>query len=386
MRKFDEDYIRERSIRLFDELHVMFYDKIELLTEQAAQGDAIAQYKLGDIYYFGEESLFGYAKKDMKKANYWYSKAVESFTKLAKQGNTKAMYYLSQIFWSPRARAHTEVSIWKREDDILKGKNLLFMAAEQGNAGAQYALGRYQKYGELEKWPYQGAHRVGGNKKSAHAWFMAAAQQGHEGAQCELGLNYISGKGVAKNLEQGIYWLTKAAEQRNSGAQYSLGCNYVNEKEIRDLEKARYWFNKVEEGFYCFEEAQKALAQLDKGAKSIKNEYNKGNCYVATCVYGSYDCPEVWTLRRFRDNILSSSWFGRCFINIYYTIGPKVVNLFGNTKWFNGLWKPILDKFVRKLQNRGIDSSPYSDVSFQHDAEKNISPSSYRRKNYEQFG
>lgn len=24
-------------------------------------------------------------------------------------------------------------------------------------------------------------------------------------------------------------------------------------------------------------------------------------CYIATSVYGSYDCPEVWTLRRFRD-------------------------------------------------------------------------------------
>ena len=28
---------------------------------------------------------------------------------------------------------------------------------------------------------------------------------------------------------------------------------------------------------------------------------SSGPCYVATAVYGSYDCPEVWTLRRFRD-------------------------------------------------------------------------------------
>ena len=40
-----------------------------------------------------------------------------------------------------------------------------------------------------------------------------------------------------------------------------------------------------------------------------------GGCYVATCVYGSYDCPQVWTLRRFRDDTLGSTWYGRAFSN-----------------------------------------------------------------------
>ena len=30
-------------------------------------------------------------------------------------------------------------------------------------------------------------------------------------------------------------------------------------------------------------------------------ETSSGGCYVATAVYGSYDCPEVWVLRRYRD-------------------------------------------------------------------------------------
>ena len=41
-----------------------------------------------------------------------------------------------------------------------------------------------------------------------------------------------------------------------------------------------------------------------------------GGCYVATAVYGSYDCPQVWTLRRFRDYTLAGSWYGRTFIHI----------------------------------------------------------------------
>ena len=34
---------------------------------------------------------------------------------------------------------------------------------------------------------------------------------------------------------------------------------------------------------------------------------NSGGCYVATAVYGSYDCPEVWTLRRYRDYTLAAT-------------------------------------------------------------------------------
>lgn len=88
---------------------------------------------------------------------------------------------------------------------------------------------------------------------------------------------------------------------------------------------------------------------------------NAGGCYVATCVYGSYDCPQVWTLRRYRDYKLTKTWYGRLFIHTYYTISPTIVKLFGNTKWFKKLWKGKLDKLVKKLQNEGIESTPYQD-------------------------
>lgn len=48
-------------------------------------------------------------------------------------------------------------------------------------------------------------------------------------------------------------------------------------------------------------------------------ESNSG-CYIATYVYGSYDCPQVWTLRRFRDYTLHETWYGRAFIKCYYAI------------------------------------------------------------------
>jgi len=92
-------------------------------------------------------------------------------------------------------------------------------------------------------------------------------------------------------------------------------------------------------------------------------EVKKGGCYIATCIYGSYNCPEVWTLRRYRDNTLSASWLGRQVIQIYYTVSPTIVRFFGGKRWFTRLCKPLLNYLVQNLQKKGIDSSFYSDYT-----------------------
>ena len=109
-----------------------------------------------------------------------------------------------------------------------------------------------------------------------------------------------------------------------------------------------------------------AIAYLKKETDSFsipQDPYTtkKRGCYIATCVYGSYDCSQVWTLRRFRDNTLGSSWYGRTFIWLYYAISPILVKWFGKTKWFQKFWKTKLDKLVSKLQAKGIANTPYED-------------------------
>ena len=84
-------------------------------------------------------------------------------------------------------------------------------------------------------------------------------------------------------------------------------------------------------------------------------------CYVATAVYGNYDCPEVWTLRRYRDNVLDNSWYGKLFIRTYYAISPTLVKWFGATKWFRNLFIAPLNKWVAKLNKRGFENTPYKD-------------------------
>lgn len=89
--------------------------------------------------------------------------------------------------------------------------------------------------------------------------------------------------------------------------------------------------------------------------------HNEGGCYVATCVYGSYDCPQVWTLRRFRDDILARTQPGRLFIRTYYAVSPTIVRRFGGTQAFRSFWKLPLDYLVKKLNTRGIADTPYQD-------------------------
>ena len=156
-------------------------------------------------------------------------------------------------------------------------------------------------------------------------------------------------KAASRNLVEGYYWL---------GSAY-----YYGKGVARNLQKALYWTEKaVEEG----DEMASELLQLIKDyPDGDPNKPQKsGGCYVATAVYGSYDCPEVWTLRRFRDYTLAETWYGRAFIKVYYAISPTLVKWFGETKWFKALWKGKLDRLVNKLRSEGVEDTPYEDRNY----------------------
>lgn len=49
-----------------------------------------------------------------------------------------------------------------------------------------------------------------------------------------------------------------------------------------------------------------------------------GGCFIATAAFGSDEAPEVAALRRFRDNVLACSVFGRAFVRVYYRLSPPL--------------------------------------------------------------
>ncbi len=122
---------------------------------------------------------------------------------------------------------------------------------------------------------------------------------------------------------------------------------------LADKEKNRNTVNKYAEKVWKHD-ASYALPEESKG----------GGCYVATAVYGSYDCPQVWTLRRYRDYKLAETWYGRAFIRTYYAVSPTLVKWFGETEWFKKMWQGKLDRMVDKLQKEGFESTPYEDKNW----------------------
>lgn len=84
--------------------------------------------------------------------------------------------------------------------------------AEQGDARAQYKLGRKYKLGSGVNKDYSEAVR----------WFQKAAEQDYADAQFELGVMYEYGYGVGKDLSMARYWYQKAAGQGDKDAQEAL--------------------------------------------------------------------------------------------------------------------------------------------------------------------
>lgn len=78
---------------------------------------------------------------------------------------------------------------------------------------------------------------------------------------------------------------------------------------------------------------------------------SKEGCYIATAVYGSYDSPQVLTLRKFRDEVLKETALGRWFIRIYYRLSPPIAEKLRNANHFNCIVRSVLDLFVNQLNN-----------------------------------
>lgn len=116
------------------------------------------------------------------------------------------------------------------------------------------------------------------------------------------------------------------------------------------------------------------ITMIKKYIEKIKNydtSYNapykaptvgsSSGCYIATAVYGSYNCPEVWTLRRFRDYTLNKTWYGRLFIKSYYAVSPTIVKWFGKNRFFRSIWLKPIDKIIHILWANGVQNTPYKD-------------------------
>lgn len=97
------------------------------------------------------------------------------------------------------------------EQDFSQATTWFRRAADQGDADAQFALGRTYQYG-LRYADYS----------FAASWYFLAADQGHSEAAFELAKLYESGQGVHQDHAHAAAYYRQAAELGHEGARRAL--------------------------------------------------------------------------------------------------------------------------------------------------------------------
>ncbi|MBF0311547.1 MAG: sel1 repeat family protein [Magnetococcales bacterium] len=130
----------------------------------------------------------------------------------------------------------------------------LRMAAEKGDAEAQYKLGVMFENGDGVSQDY---------KKSVK-WFRLAAEQGFLSAQNNLGFMFLEGRGVIQDYKEAMQWFRLAAERGLSAAQNNIGFMYLSGEGVpKDNIQAHMWLNLAgANGNKTAPDALKAVAML----------------------------------------------------------------------------------------------------------------------------
>jgi TPR repeat protein len=114
-------------------------------------------------------------------------------------------------------------------------------AAEQGHDGAQYNLGRMLFHGL----------GITQDRDRGLEWIQKSAAQGFADAQLFLGLCYEEGNGVPQSYSQAADGYRKAAEQGKEVAQYHLANLYKKGQGVeKNMDEAVKWFRRAAEREY----------------------------------------------------------------------------------------------------------------------------------------
>ena len=341
------------------------------MKESADLGYPEAQYQMA-LYYLFEKyhraNAIGYDEEHQeKRSELWElerkegQKGLQLLEEALKGGAGEAGLLLGDLYYG---NAHFVKASPEVKQDAVKAMAYYRAGAEQGCADAMYRLGCCYYFGE----------GTAEDNEKAFSCFIQAKDMGCELMWMQLGECYCKGwtHTGQPDIPQAIEALNHVFEVSSwdfyDTARLKLGEIYigVGGYQYADFDKAKKVLSEVRKGSDEYEYALELLADIPASSVQYNNwkqaqRTSKGGCYVATCVYGSYDCPQVWTLRRFRDETLAATWYGRAFIRCYYAVSPALVRLFGGQRWFRAIWKPRLDGMVRRLNGQGVADTPYQD-------------------------
>ena len=138
-----------------------------------------------------------------------YVAAIKKWKPLAEQGDALAQYNLGVVYEKGLgvSKDHKEAEKW------------LLLSAKQGNADAQFALGKRYQFGSNR------------NELEREKWWRLAAEQGHPEAQYRVSRAYKYGTDYPKDKKEGMKWLRLAAENGSIDAQIDMGGGSKDEAE-----------------------------------------------------------------------------------------------------------------------------------------------------------
>ena len=303
------------------------------LTIRAESGDFAAMMELAGRLESGVKSYdisFPHYDEIVK----WYERAIE-----IRPHNQEAKDGLKSIAKTAHETFYHDGLCNKNDDSAKKAIKFGTICGNLGDLEALFNVG----------WFYAQGIGVSKDYKKAFPFFYDAALKGEEKSigWMETVMPEVYGDGWGIMYES---FMKTLIGKGYSKAQEELDTYYTYIKP--QLEKSASSSN------------EQTASSPSTGQTSYPSNQNKksGGCYIATAVYGAYDCPQVWTLRRYRDNRLATTVFGRILIRLYYSVSPKLVKLFGDSHWFKNVCKKRLDRFVFALQQDGYESAPYTDA------------------------
>lgn len=213
-------------------------------------------------------------------------------------------------------------------------------AANQGHVEAQYSLGHIYEFGECEKIDY----------KLAKEWYEKAAEQGHCKAQAHLSHIY-SMKGL-ENPEFAFKWMLKAAEQENSPFKSDVAYLYEHGIGVeQDYGKALEWYLRA--GYNGDDYYYKTIGDFYRLGKGIEVDYEKA---------------EYWYLKAAKSTLwrdVASSSLGFIYLTGGNSFKPdlkKAIKWFKKAaKWGEDIAVCFLNYINENGEEAGLDIERFKD-------------------------
>lgn len=235
---------------------------VQDLENEAAQGDANAQLKLGKVY---DEGVL--VEKDPEKA-------YEYFKLAADQDNPHALYELGQCYLEGKGTS-------TNPEEVVR---LFKLSAEGGVPEAQFHLGTYYQFGGV----------VEKSWIKAVEYHKKAANQGY--AQAQHALAYIYGEGghgIERNEVMATKFLKLAADNGIAASRYTLGARYSagrGELEVDVTKAAKLYKLAADQGHA---EAQLVLGLYYRTGLGVERDLNKALRYIRLSADQAHNLAQV---------------------------------------------------------------------------------------------